>query len=178
MVVDDLIDDDHVGAIMWFICSEMTPQAARSIGATLCIVTNSLVRDRRGSNSAHRHRYSTLTGNKYRNQGLIILNFVFPPLQAAVGGWVFLFFVVPTLICATVLYFEMPETKNREVAAPFCVVADRAQVDDILRNWYDYTPRGWKLRKQRAKYAETVRRQNKPSQDVDYNRKSSFDSFE
>ena len=77
------------GPIMWFICSEMTPQSARSIGATLCLITNSI--------------------------GLIVLNFIVPPINDAIGTWLFLLFIVPTIVLTVIIYFMLPETKNREV---------------------------------------------------------------
>ena len=95
-------------------------------------------------------------------QVLIILNFAYPPLQELISGYTFLLFIVPLTIGSVALYFYLPETKNREVRAFRVRKGGKdlsVQVDDILRNWKEYTPRGRKLKKQREKYEATVRKQ-------------------
>ncbi len=68
----------------------MTPQAARSIGATVSVTVGGISQ--------------------------VITNFAFPPIQDQIGPYVFLTLIIPTLILTAYLFWKLPETKNRPIS--------------------------------------------------------------
>ncbi|KAE9547718.1 hypothetical protein FO519_009070 [Halicephalobus sp. NKZ332] len=79
-----------VGPITWFIPTELVPQRHRSLVQSLCYAINTLI--------------------------VIIWTFSVLPLFTAIKAYSFLgLYVIPNLICLVYLFFELPETKSREI---------------------------------------------------------------
>lgn len=78
-----------VGPIAWFISSELMPQSARSIGASVSVTVNWIM--------------------------ALITSFAFDPLNDAIKGWSFLLFIVPLVPCLIYMWLKVPETKNRHI---------------------------------------------------------------
>lgn len=77
------------GHIEWFISSELMPQSARSVGASVSITVNWIVS--------------------------LITSFAFDPLNEAVESWSFLLFIIPLVPSLIYVWLKMPETKNRHI---------------------------------------------------------------
>uniref|UniRef100_A0AC34R0D2 Major facilitator superfamily (MFS) profile domain-containing protein n=1 Tax=Panagrolaimus sp. JU765 TaxID=591449 RepID=A0AC34R0D2_9BILA len=79
-----------VGPITWFIPTELVPQRHRSVVQSLCYAINTLI--------------------------VVVWTFTVLPLFFAIGAYAFLgLYVAPNFFCFIYLYFELPETKNREI---------------------------------------------------------------
>lgn len=77
------------GPIAWFISSELMPQSARSVGASVSVTVNWVM--------------------------ALVTSFVFAPLNEAVQAWSFLLFIIPLIPCLIYMWIKMPETKNRHI---------------------------------------------------------------
>lgn len=79
------------GSVPWFITAELVPQHVRSAASSLTQVFNFLF--------------------------MFFVTLTFLPLFDAIHGYSFLtLFTIPTGLCIIFLYFNLPETKNKEIA--------------------------------------------------------------
>jgi len=79
-----------VGPITWFIPTELVPQRHRSLVQSICYAINTLI--------------------------VVIWTFSVLPLFTAIKAYSFLgLYVVPNMLCFVYLFFELPETKSREI---------------------------------------------------------------
>lgn len=78
------------GPISWFVTSELVPQHVRSSVQAFTQLWNMVAN--------------------------LCVSFIFFPLFTAIGAYSFIILcIVPTVACSLYLYFELPETKNREI---------------------------------------------------------------
>uniref|UniRef100_A0A7E4WCQ7 MFS domain-containing protein n=1 Tax=Panagrellus redivivus TaxID=6233 RepID=A0A7E4WCQ7_PANRE len=79
-----------VGPITWFLSSELVPQRHRSLVQSVCYAINTIM--------------------------VIISTFTILPLFEVIDAYAFLaLYVIPSVISIVVLFFQLPETKGREI---------------------------------------------------------------
>jgi len=79
-----------VGPICWFLSSELAPQRHRSLIQTICYSVNGIM--------------------------VFILTTAFQPLDDQIHEFAFvILFIIPSLFCILYLFYQLPETKGREI---------------------------------------------------------------